>query len=55
MGFKEGRSRINRNVSASPEEVECMQRIVARGTRILYQLVPSDAPKDLNNVLAERE
>lgn len=54
-GIQRGRSRINRNVSASPEEVECMQRIVARGTRILYQLVPSDAPKDLNNVLAERE
>lgn len=55
MGFKEGRERINRNISASEDEVACMRRIVERGTEILYQLVPSDMPKNFKDVLVGKE
>ena len=44
MGKKEGRESLNRNVSASPDEVECLKRIVKKGTEVVYQLVPDDAP-----------
>lgn len=47
MGAKEGRKRFNRNVSASPEEVECFKRIMGKGITIHYQLVPSDKAEDV--------
>jgi len=55
MGFKDGRTRINKNISASSEEVECMKRIVAMGTKIVYQLVPSTAQINFENALEGRE
>ena len=53
MGFKEGRTRLNKNVSASPEEVECMKRIASKGVNIYYHLVPEEAPQSLDRVLKE--
>lgn len=55
MGLKEGREQINRNISANADEIACMKRIVSSGTQLLYQLVPSDAPKNFRDVLAGKE
>ncbi len=53
MGFKEGRKRLNKNVSASEEEIECMKRIVSKGVNLYYHLVPEEAPQSLDRVLKE--
>lgn len=55
MGIRDGRTRINKNISASESEIECMKRIVAKGTEILYQLVPSDMPQNFRSVLSGKE
>ncbi|MDD4296969.1 MAG: PTS sugar transporter subunit IIB [Ruminiclostridium sp.] len=47
MGAKEGRNRFNRNVSASPKEVESFKRIMGKGIPMHYQLVPSDKAEDV--------
>lgn len=47
MASKAGRKKFNKNVSASEEEVECMKRIMGRGTKILFQLVPDENPVDV--------
>jgi len=44
MGAKTGRSKLNKNISASTEEVDCMKRIINGGTEIFYQLVPAEHP-----------
>jgi len=46
MGFKAGRSRINRNISANQEEIDCMKRILDKGTEIWYQLVPAEVAQN---------
>lgn len=51
MGAKEGRKKFNRNVSASPEEAESMKRMIAGGTQIYYQLVPTESPSDVRKML----
>lgn len=53
MGFKEGRKKLNKNVSASDEEIECMKRLVSKGINIYYHLVPEEAPMSLDRVLKE--
>ena len=53
MGMKAGRKRFNKNVSASPEEVECMKRLVGSGIDIQYQLVPRELPVNANKLLWE--
>lgn len=42
MGLTPARKKFNKNVAATDEEVACMKRIVAKGSAIYYQLVPSD-------------
>lgn len=44
MGAKKDRVTFNRNVSASKEETACFSRILAKGTQIVYQMIPSDKP-----------
>ena len=51
MGAKEGRKRFNKNVSASPEEVECIRRILDKGIGMYYQLVPSEKAVDVKKFL----
>lgn len=51
MGAKAGRKALNRNVSASPQEVECFRRIMGAGHEVIYQLVPGDKPADLGSML----
>lgn len=55
MGIRDGRTRINKNISASEEEIACMKRIVSKGVEILYQLVPSDMPQNFKSVLFGKE
>lgn len=47
MGIREDRKVFNRNVAANNDEIECMKRIMAKGSTLVYQLVPSDAPVDV--------
>lgn len=49
MGIRGDRKVFNRNVAANEEEVECMKRIIAKGSAMSYQLVPSDAPVDVQS------
>ena len=42
MGLTLARKKFNKNVAATDEEVECMKRIISKGSSIYYQLVPSD-------------
>lgn len=51
MGSKAGRKKFNRNVSASPEEIDCLSRIYKMGVPIYYQLVPSQAPVDIRKLI----
>lgn len=51
MGAKAGRSRLNKNISASPEEVECLKELMQKGIDIYYQLIPADHATNLKNIL----
>lgn len=51
MGMTSSRQRFYKNVAASPEEVECMRRIVGKGTEIIYQLVPDEPSKNIKTLL----
>lgn len=53
MGMKAGRARFNKNVSASPDELECMKRILEKGTDIIYQLVPSERPVNMSKLIEQ--
>lgn len=53
MGYKDGRKRLNKNVSASHEEIECMKRLVSKGIDLYYHLVPEEPPQSLDKVLKE--
>ncbi len=55
MGFKEGRRRINKNVSCSEEEIQCLKEIISLGTAIEYQLVPSEPAQNFAKILKEGE
>ncbi|AEE90477.1 PTS system sorbose subfamily IIB component [Tepidanaerobacter acetatoxydans Re1] len=51
MGAKKGRSRFNKNVSASSEEVECIRRILEKGVPMYYQMVPSEKAVDVKKII----
>ena len=51
MGIKTGRTKLNRNVSASEEEVNCMKRLVEKGTEVGYHLVPQESYVPLAKLL----
>lgn len=51
MGAKEGRNRFNKNVSASPEEVECIKRILEKGVSMYYQMVPNEKAVDVKKII----
>ena len=52
MGKKEGRESLNRNVSASPDEIACLKRLVEKGVAVEYALVPDDAPVPLSKIVS---
>lgn len=51
MGAKEGRKRFNKNVSASPEEIESIKRILGKGVEMYFQLVPSEKAEDVKKLV----
>lgn len=51
MGGGAGRKRFNRNISASPEEIQDFREIVATGVKIYCQMVPSDSKEDIGKLL----
>lgn len=51
MGLTPQRKKFNKNVSASPDEVECIERIIQKGVPMYYQLVPSDKAVNVKNLL----
>jgi mannose/fructose/N-acetylgalactosamine-specific phosphotransferase system component IIB len=51
MGAKEGRSRFNKNVSASSKEVECIKRILEKGVSMYYQMVPNERAVDVKKII----
>lgn len=53
MGYKAGRKRFNKNVSANEEEEASMQRMIDKGVEIIYQLVPSDSSMNVKKLLKE--
>jgi Phosphotransferase system, mannose/fructose/N-acetylgalactosamine-specific component IIB len=53
MGMKAGRQRFNKNISATPEEVACMKRLVEQNIDIQYQLVPRELPSNVKKLLWE--
>lgn len=52
IASKAGRTKFNKNVSASPEEVECMKRIIEKGVPMYFQLVPSEQAVDVSKMLS---
>lgn len=51
MGIHAGRKKLTRNVAASDEELQSMRRIMAQGTTIFYQLVPSDKAVNIDGLV----
>lgn len=47
MGGAAGRKRFNKNISASPEEIQHLKDIVAAGTKVYCQMVPTDSKEDI--------
>ena len=51
MGAKEGRIQFNKNVSANPEEIKSIKRILEKGVEMYYQLVPGEKAVDVKKFL----
>jgi PTS system mannose-specific IIB component len=51
IGAKAGRSQLNKNVSASPEEIESLKRMMQKGIEIIYQLVPAENPVNIKRFI----
>jgi len=51
MGGGPGRSRFNKNISASPAEVQDFRDLTALGVSIYCQMVPSDSKEDIKRLL----
>lgn len=54
MGATVDREKFFRNIYASKDEINCMNRILEYGTTIHYQLVPNDKSLDISKLLNER-
>lgn len=51
MRFQEGRERISRALSVTPEERAAFQEMLATGMKITVQMVPNDDKVDLKGVI----
>lgn len=51
MRFREGRKRLTKTVSVTPEEHEAFEKIVAKGIPVKVQMVPNDESINLEEVL----
>lgn len=51
MRYQEGRERLTRALSVSPEEKEAFRKLLERGMEITVQMVPKDDKIDLREVI----
>lgn len=51
MGSKPGRETVIRNVSANESERESLRRLIDRGIKIVYQMVPVDKEIEVEKLL----
>lgn len=51
MGGSADRKRFNRNISASEAELQDFRDIIAHGSNIYCQMVPSDSKENINKLL----
>lgn len=51
MGVKPGRKKLLRNIAVSAEEAECFKSLAAKGVVTTYQMVPTDKPVEILNLL----
>lgn len=51
MRFEEGRRRLTKALSVSPEEETAFSRLLDRGVHVTIQMVPNDEAKNLKEVL----
>ncbi len=49
MGATKGRKQLYRNISISDEEKECFKELIAKGIKVVVQIVPDDSPKDIQS------
>ena len=55
MGVKEGRKRINRNISMSEQDINSFINIINSGTEVIYQMVPGDRKVNVESWLKEEK
>ncbi len=51
IGIRPGRENLYRNIAASPEEKDILRSLSKKGTRVYVQMVPSDAPIEIEKLL----
>ena len=51
MGLKPGRETLIKNIAANDAERECLRRMLNKGIKIVYQMVPIAGEKDVEKVL----
>lgn len=50
MGYKEGRKRMTRAISVTPEENEAFKKLIAKGIDINFQMIPNDPKEQYSDV-----
>lgn len=51
MGLKPGRETLIKNIAANDAERECLRRLLNKGIKIVYQMVPIAGEKDVEKAL----
>jgi PTS system mannose-specific IIB component len=51
MGLKPGRETLIKNIAANDAERECLRRMLNKGIKIVYQMVPIAGEKDVEKAL----
>ena len=51
MGLRADRMRLNRNISATEDEIACMKRLIEKGAEVGYHLVPQESYVPLEKLL----
>lgn len=54
MGLKPGRETLIKNVAANAAERESLSRMVNKGIKIVYQLVPASSEKSVEKLFVEK-
>jgi mannose/fructose/N-acetylgalactosamine-specific phosphotransferase system component IIB len=50
MGAVQGRKQLYRNISISPEEKDCFQRLIKQGIHVYVQIVPDASAMDIETL-----